>query len=121
MWQAAEHGLWRLMRSMMSGPEHTPHLGMLSRNKARWLMAGMTKDSTEQARLPMREMKKPKPGTKAAAAATHSTSAARQARNTAHRRRCGTFCRNQACAQEGGGRAMGVHLAEACRVSYHAG
>ncbi len=70
---------------------------MLSRNRARWLIAGMTNDSTEQARLPIREMKKPKPGTKAAAAATQSTRAARQARNTAHRRGGGTLCRNQAC------------------------
>ena len=100
MQRTAEHGVWGPMRDGVTGGR-TPHLGMLSRKSARWLIAGMTKLSTEQARLPMREMKKPKPGTNAAAAATHSTRAARQARNTAQRRCCGTFCRNQACARCG--------------------
>ncbi len=96
---------------------------MLSRKSARWLIAGMTKDSTEQARLPIREMKKPKPGTKAAAAATQSTRAARQARNTAHRRGEGTLCRNQACVMHGrvAPVAVGVHMVNAWLKLHHAG
>ena len=56
LWEAlgAHHGIWPL-------------------NKLIWHIAGMTKASTEHASEPMREMKKPNPGTNIATSATMTT------------------------------------------------
>ena len=73
------------------------YLGISSLKRLRWHSAGMTKARTEHAREPMREMKKPNPGTNMATRPTMTTMNARITRYTTFRLLRGTFCRNQGC------------------------